>query len=49
MQDSKVISDLNQKYYKVEGIIELEEGVISFERAIKITGGINEHIIASNS
>jgi hypothetical protein len=49
MQDSKVISDLNQKYYKVEGIIELEEGVISFERAIKITGGINEYIIASDS
>ena len=49
MQDSKVISGLEQGIHTLTGTIELEEGMITIERAIKINGGINELTIANKT
>ncbi|NJN27955.1 MAG: SLATT domain-containing protein [Cyclobacteriaceae bacterium] len=46
MQDSKVITNLEQGIYTIIGTIILEDGEIPIERVVKIGGGINEPTVA---
>ena len=49
MQDSKVISDLDQGIYTFIGTIVLEVCEIPIDRVVKISGGINELTVGNNT